>query len=158
MERLLLNCKSLDDLLGGGIEYGIITEFYGAAGTGKTNICLQASRECVTYGKKAVYIDTEGVSVERLQQICKDNNYKKILSEILFFNPGSFEEQELAVVNAIKMKGLGLIIIDTINMFYRMKLEDDEEGAERSLIRQLTNLQLAARQKEVYFGSQGLTL
>ena len=149
MERLLLNCKSLDDLLGGGIEYGIITEFYGAAGTGKTNICLQASRECVMYGKKAVYIDTEGVSVERLQQICKNNNYKKILSEILFFNPGSFEEQELAVVNAIKMKGLGLIIIDTINMFYRMKLEDDEEGAERSLIRQLTNLQLAARQKEI---------
>jgi DNA repair protein RadB len=35
-------------------------------------------------------------------------------------------------------------------MFYRIKIEDDEEGANRSLNRQLTNLQLVARKKDLH--------
>ena len=73
MSTLKLGCKPLDDLLGGGIESGIITKTYGEAGAGKTNLCLQASRECVSAGGKVAYIDTEGVSIERLDQICTTN-------------------------------------------------------------------------------------
>ena len=67
MNILSLGCQSLDALLGGGLESGIITRVYGEAGTGKTNLCLQAARECVLSGKKVAYIDTEGVSVERIR-------------------------------------------------------------------------------------------
>ena len=66
MKRLLLKCKPLDNLIGGGLERNTVTEIYGEAGSGKTNLCLQASRECVNAGEKVAYIDTEGVSVERL--------------------------------------------------------------------------------------------
>lgn len=151
MKRLSLQCKPLDDLLGGGLESGVITEFYGAAGTGKTNVCLQASRECSNTGKKVAYVDTEGVSIERLQQMCNPSpyKYKNILSDILFFNPSSLEEQEKMMQNARKVNDVGLIVVDTINMYYRIKLENDEEGAERSLIRQLTNLQVTARQRDI---------
>ena len=86
MEHLPLNCKPLDELLGGGIERKAITEVFGEAGSGKTNICLQASRECANMGSKVAYIDNEGVSMERLKQICSSYNHKKILSNILFFN------------------------------------------------------------------------
>jgi DNA repair protein RadB len=150
MNRLQIKCKPLDELLGGGIESNIITEIYGEAGTGKTNICLQAARECANSGKKVVFIDTEGVSIERLNQICKGYDYKKILSKILFYNPSSFEEQEKMIQNAIDVKDLSLIVFDTYNMFYRIKLEDDEDGSVRSLNRQITNLQLAARKKNIY--------
>lgn len=150
MKRLQLKCKPLDDLLGGGIESNTITEIYGEAGSGKTNLCLQASRECVASGGKAAYIDTESVSVERLSQICEGYDYKKMLSNILFFAPTSFEEQEKMIYNAIKIDDVGLIVVDTFNMFYRIKIEDDEEGANRSLNRQLTNLQLAARKKDLH--------
>ena len=150
MKRLSLKCKPLDDLLGGGLERKTITEIYGEAGSGKTNLCLQASRECAVNGEKVAYIDTEGVSVERLGQICEGYDYKKILSDILFFNPTSFEEQEKIINNAIKVNNLGLVVFDTFNMFYRIKLEDDEKGAVRSLNRQLTNLQLAARKKDFH--------
>jgi DNA repair protein RadB len=150
MKRLQLKCKPLDDLLGGGIESNTITEVYGEAGSGKTNLCLQASRECVASGKKVAYIDTESVSIERIGQICKGYDYKKMLSNILFFVPTSFEEQEKMIYNAIKVDDVGLIVVDTFNMFYRIKIEDDEEGANRSLNRQLTNLQLAARKKDLY--------
>lgn len=149
MKHLRLKCKPLDDLLGGGIESNAIMEVYGESGSGKSNLCLQASRECVAYGKKAAYIDSGGVSVERLRQICRGYDYQKILTNILFFIPRSFEEQEEMVNKIVKFNDVGLIVIDTINRFYRIKLKDDEAGANRSLIRQITKLQLFAREKDI---------
>jgi len=70
-KKLPLHC-SLDELLEGGVEAGIITEIYGEGGTGKTNICIQAAKSCVEEGKKVIYIDTEGISKERLLQVFKD--------------------------------------------------------------------------------------
>jgi DNA repair protein RadB len=147
---LALGCQPLDDLLGGGIESGIITRVYGEAGSGKTNLCLQAARQMICSGKKVAYIDTEGVSVERVRQICPDCDYKKILHDILFFTPTSFESQEQMIHDAIETKGVGLIIVDTITMFYRLNLEDDREGGIRSFTRQVTDLQVAARKKDLF--------
>ena len=157
MDRLLLKCKPLDNLLGGGLENSIVTEFYGEAGTGKTNICLQASREVASTDGKVAFIDTEGVSLERLRQICSSTGYnqQRILQNILFFNPHSLEEQEQMVLNALKLKNLKLVVVDTINMLYRMKLEEDEEGATRSIVRQLTSLQIAARKNNLYVVTTG---
>jgi DNA repair protein RadB len=149
MTLLSLGCQPLDALLGGGLESGIITRVYGEAGSGKTNFCLQAARECVRSGKKVAYIDTEGVSVERLRQICLDYDFKKILHDILFFSPSSFESQEQMIGDAIATKGIGLIVVDTITMFYRLNLENDREGGIRSFTRQVTNLQVAARGKDL---------
>jgi DNA repair protein RadB len=150
MNMLSLGCQPLDILLGGGLESGIITRVYGEAGTGKTNLCLQAARECVLSGKKVAYIDTEGVSVERIRQICVDCDYKKILRDILFFTPTSFESQEQMIHDATATKAVGLIIVDTITMFYRLNLEDDREGGIRSFTRQVTDLQVAAREKDLF--------
>jgi len=150
MKRLQLKCKPLDDLLGGGIESKIITKIYGEAGSGKTNLCLQASRECANNGKRVAYIDSEGASLERLGQICKNYSYEKILKNILFFSPSSLEDQEKMVKNAINVKDLDLIIMDTINLFYRINLEEDKEGAMRSFTRQMADLQIAVREKDFH--------
>ena len=150
MKLLALRCQPLDDLLGGGLESGILTRVYGEAGSGKTNLCLQAAREAVHSGKKVAYIDTEGVSVERIRQICVECDYKKILRDILFFHPTSFESQEQIINDVIGMKGVGLIVVDTITMFYRLNLENDRKGGIRSFTRQVTNLQVAAREKDLF--------
>jgi DNA repair protein RadB len=150
MKYLKLGCRPLDDLLGGGIENKIITEVHGEAGSGKTNLSLQASRECANKNKKVIYIDSEGVSLERLKQICEDYNSKIVLPNILFFNPSSLVEQEKIINNSIKIDGVGLIVIDTINLFYRIFLEDDKEYIMRSFTRQVANLQLAARRKNIH--------
>ena len=149
MKRLKLECKPLDVLLEGGFEYQSITEIYGEAGTGKTNICLQAARECSLLGKKTAYIDSEGVSIERLQQISVGYNFKKIFSKIIFLNPVSLKNQERIIKNTEKINNLGLIVLDTFNMFHRIELEEDEKTANRSLNRQITNLQLIARKKDI---------
>ena len=150
MKSLKLGCKPLDDLLGEGIESGIITKIYGETGTGKTNVCLQASREHAKAGKKVAYIDTEGVSIERLRQICTNYDFKKILDNILFFSPNSYKEQEKMITNVIKIDEVNLIIVDTINLFYRINLEHDKEGTMRSLTRQMANLQIATREKDLF--------
>ena len=144
VEKLKLNC-SLDKLLEGGIEAGIVTEIYGEGGTGKTNICIQAAKSCVENGKRVVYIDSEGVSKERLLQVFKD---KKKLEKILFFFPYSLKEQEEMVEKAIKIDA-GLIILDSANLFYRLEMDEDEAKATRSLTKQLVTLQIEARKKNI---------
>ncbi len=143
MNKLPLNC-SIDELLDGGIEAGIITEIYGEGGTGKTNICIQAAKRCAEKGKKVIYIDTEGISKERLLQIFKD---KKLLEKVLFFFPFSLKEQEEMIEKAVKIDA-GLIIVDSINLFYRLEMED-EAMATRSLTKQLVTLQIAARKNKI---------
>jgi DNA repair protein RadB len=150
MTTLPLRCVPLDDLLGGGIECGIITSIYGEAGSGKTNLCLQAARECVLGGKNVAYIDTEGVSVERVRQICVDCDFEKILRKIFFFSPTSFNAQEQMILDAFSVRNVGLVVVDTITMLYRLDLERDHNGTIRSFTRQMTNLQVAAREKNLY--------
>jgi DNA repair protein RadB len=79
-----------------------------------------------------------------------DCDYKKILRNILFFTPTSFESQEQMICDAIAARGIGLIVVDTITMFYRLNLENDHEGGIRSFTRQVTNLQVAAREKNLF--------
>ena len=149
MKTIPLGCQSLDIFLSGGIESGIITKVYGEAGTGKTNILLQACRECVRRGYKTAYIDTEGVSVERLRQMCTPEEYTRVLDHILFFNPTSFKEQEKTIIKTCKLKSIHLIVIDTINMLYRVAVEEDKDGARRSFVRQMTTLQVVARKQDL---------
>ncbi len=70
--------KSLDELLGGGIETQAMTEFIGEYGVGKTQICLMlcvmAQRPTEKGGLEGnvVYIDTEGTFMpERIFEIAK---------------------------------------------------------------------------------------
>src|SRR5947199_9256051 len=91
--KVAMGCRALDDLPGGGVEEGCITLLHGEAGSGKTNFCLQLARNVVRGGHKVIYIDTEGVSLERLRQICGDD-FEVVAKNILFSEPYSFEEQE----------------------------------------------------------------
>lgn len=150
MKTLQLQCKPLDTLLGSGIQSGIITKIYGEGATGKTNLCLQATRECAAIGYNVAYIDTEGVSIERLRQICADYNFNEIMKNTLFFHPASFTEQEQIIQEITNMENIGLIIVDTINSLYRIQLETNSQSAMRSFTRQMTNLQIAAREKDLY--------
>ncbi|XP_015773300.1 PREDICTED: DNA repair protein RAD51 homolog 3-like isoform X2 [Acropora digitifera] len=69
-------CEQLDDMLGGGVPVGKITEFCGAPGIGKTQIGIQLAvdvqipDEFGGLNGEAIYIDTEGsFIVERVVDI-----------------------------------------------------------------------------------------
>lgn len=123
--RLPIGCAPLDTLLGGGIEGGAITLVYGEAGTGKTNLCLQLSVQAVLSGRgKVAYVDTEGVSMERLNQIAGEHA-PRVLKDILFFAPQSLEEQEKMVRSLDKIAPPALVCVDSLNLYYRLQLAHD---------------------------------
>jgi len=150
--HLSTGSKALDDLLEGGLEGGAITLFFGEAGSGKTNICLQVTSLVALSGKKVIYIDTEGVSLERLMQIAGDQ-YEEVMKNILFFEPQSFDEQEKFVDKAVKLAEssleVGVIILDSATIHYRLTRNDEERGVRKSLSPQLAKLLAAARSKDI---------
>src|SRR3989344_8377378 len=81
----------LDKLLDGGIEKGVVTNVYGPAGSGKSNIAICAALKCVVDGKKVVYVDTEGsFSLDRFKQL---GGSDKELKNMILIELHEWEEQ-----------------------------------------------------------------
>lgn len=153
MPRLPTACPPLDELLHGGVEPGALTEFYGEAGSGKTNLCLQLARNMALAGRKTVFIDTEGVSMERIEQISGEH-HKRVRESILFFEPFSMREQEAVVERVARLVAgatdIGLVIMDSATVHYRMQLgTGDDVGGRRALGLQLHTLAGLARKRDV---------
>jgi len=127
-------------MLGGGVETGIVTQLYGGSGSGKTNICIQLAVECVKSGKKVIFIDTEGFSGDRFKQIAGEEA-KKIAGEIIIYEPASFEQQYSAITDIEKLMNekIGLIILDSAALFYRLGLQDDSNEENVAIRRELVN-------------------
>jgi DNA repair protein RadB len=108
-----------------------VTLFFGEAGTGKTNICLQVASNVAATGKKVIYIDTEGVSLERLQQMAGEK-YEDVMKNILFFEPHSFDEQEKFVDKAVKLAESSLESASSSRLCDHT-LQTDEDDEERGV-------------------------
>ncbi|MBP3386171.1 MAG: DNA repair and recombination protein RadB [Candidatus Methanomethylophilaceae archaeon] len=148
MERIPLGCSQFDRLLGGGIESGSVTLLYGEAGAGKTNVCLQIARNVAIQGKKVAYIDTEGLSSDRLLQVFAGN--EESIKNLLIFQVHSFEEQSDRIdkINKLAASGtISLVVIDSLTMFYR--LNHDDNATRNDFIRQTEVLLNTARQYEL---------
>jgi len=151
LNRLPSGCQPLDQLLGGGFESGIITQLYGEAGTGKTNIVLQLSVQAVARGMKVIFIDTEGFSADRFMQIAGEDA-KDIASRIAIFEPMDLEQQHISIRDASRIigKDFGLVVVDSATSLYRVELEaDDNQAIRRSLSSQIGELQEMARRHRI---------
>ena len=148
--------KILDAMLGGGYEKDVITTIYGPAGSGKTVLCLLCAINISKNGKKVVYVDCEGgFSPERLRQITLhiSQDYRKIMDNIIFLKPTSFAEQKKSFekLKDIVNDRIGLIVVDTIAMLYRLELSKSEDIHEVNieLGKQISYLTEIARKKSV---------
>jgi len=146
--KIPLNC-SLDDILSGGIEAGVITQIYGPPGVGKTNLCIVTTVNTVRLDKRVVFIDTEGShSFERLLQVA-GRDYERVLDALHFYEAHTFEEQEFIIenLNHILDESFGLIVLDSAVALYRVLRDDDSaHDLNRRLSRQMAKLlELAKR-------------
>ena len=144
--------RILDKMLEGGYETDIITTIYGPAGSGKTCLAILATILIARKGKKVIYVDTENsFSVERLKQIALD--YKKLLDNIVFLRPTTFKKQAESIekLNELVNDKIGLIVVDTIAMLYRIELGQatDVYDVNSSLGKQISLLSEIARIKNI---------
>lgn len=150
--RIPSGSKIVDLILEGGYESDVITTIYGPAGVGKTCLAMLCSINVARSGKKVIYIDTENsFSVDRLMQIAKD--YKKVLNNMVFLKPVTFKEQQDSVekLKDLVNEKIGLIVIDTIAMLYRIEMGQSDEVYEvnKALSAQISYLSEIARKKDI---------
>ena len=136
-----------------GLEPKSLTSFYGAPGTGKTNICLLAALECAKNNGKVIYVDTEGgFSVERLKQMNPD--LEKVLGGIEIVEPQDFTEQG-KIIRSLRERDADLVVIDSIAALYRLEYAETKVEnkrileANRELSKQLSILSNLAREREI---------
>ncbi|MBN2094871.1 MAG: DNA repair and recombination protein RadB [Candidatus Aenigmarchaeota archaeon] len=146
VERMSSGSKVIDDLLGGGIESGVITNFYGPAGSGKTNLCLLFALSAIKRGSVA-YVDTEsGFSTERIFQM---GGTPDDLKKIIYENPASFDDQKRAI-EKLKKAEISLLIVDSFVSLYRLVLnEENVTTVNRELAGQMAHLSNIAREKNI---------
>jgi DNA repair protein RadA len=126
--RISTGSESLDHLLLGGIETNAVTEFFGASGTGKTQIChtLAVMAATTELQNNVFFVDTQGTfRPERIVSIADARNFNsdKILSKILYMNAMTSHQQELTIdrimSNIKKYKNTRLLIVDSVIGNYR---------------------------------------
>jgi len=144
--RLPSGSTCIDSLLGGGFETGTITQIYGASGTGKTSICLMLAYNTAIHLGKVAFLDTEGISGERVRQIFVESD---VLKNVYIYDIFDFKQQSVAIKELAKLckkDELRLIIVDSFTALYRSELEDEKAvQMKRELVQQLTFLLGLAR-------------
>lgn len=143
----------IDNMLGGGVERGCLTQFYGPPGSGKTNIALQLVVQCAKNGGKAIFVDTEGgFSIERVKQI-SNGNFDSFASNIMILEPTTFREQNEVLekienhIDSGKEK-VELVVLDSAVALYRLK-DGESKQMNRELGKQMGRLSRIARKNNV---------
>lgn len=152
IKRASTGVNELDDFLEGGFESDVVSTIYGPAGSGKTLFCMKTAISIVREGKKVIYIDTEGgFSVERLKQL--DDDYDLLLKHLIFLHPTSFDEQKKVFEKLKKIVSdeVGLIVVDTIGMLYRLELGKSDQiySTNKEMGLQISYLSEIARKRNI---------
>ena len=153
-------CEPVDDLLGSGFERGVVTQLYGPPAAGKTNLALAAAVEVAAVGDRSLFIDTEGLSIDRFEQIAgarvgrpdADGTVEDLASRLVITEAYDFDDQREAVRDAAELaEEVDLIVLDSATGFYRLERAGDTEGGEslRKVTKQVTHLLSLARRHDL---------
>ena len=141
--RLTTGSKALDQLLGGGLETQTITEFYGAYGSGKSQVChqlcvnVQLPPERGGLDGAALYIDTENTfRTERIVQMAKHLGLdpEEVAKNIIYAEAYTSDHQMFLLDNAdeiIKKNNVRLTIVDSLTSHFRSEYLGREMLARR---------------------------
>lgn len=145
--------SSLDELLGGGFEKGVITQVFGPPSSGKSNVTLTLAVNVAKHARKVIYIDTEGgISIDRIKQISGED-FSRVAANIIVFEPTTFLEQNdnLRSIDVWLRKNheeVDLLVLDSAVALYRV---DDMKSAKlnKELGKQMGILSKIARTYDI---------
>ena len=141
--RLTTGASSLDEILGGGLETGSITEIYGEYRCGKTQLCHTLCVTCqlpLNMGGgegKALFIDTEGTfRPDRLVAIANrfGLNHEDVLDNVAYARAHNSEHQQQLLLQAAAMMAetrFALIVVDSATAHFRNEFVGRGELASR---------------------------
>ncbi|MGD8505502.1 MAG: DNA repair and recombination protein RadA [Candidatus Bathyarchaeota archaeon] len=143
VSRLSTGSKSLNELIGGGLETQTITEFYGEYGSGKSQVChqlcvnVQLPPEHGGLNSGVLYLDTENTfRTERIVQMSQNLGLdpESVVKNIMVAEAYTSDHQMFLLENSdtiIKENKIRLIIIDSLTSHFRSEYLGREMLAER---------------------------
>lgn len=125
MSKVSTGSQALDDILGAGIETMTLTEFFGPAASGKSQICMQLSinaqlpEEKGGLASKVLYIDTEGsFNPTRIEELAKSRDVppQDSLRNIFYVKVSTLSDlfDKVNKAKEFLSRGSRLLIIDNI--------------------------------------------
>lgn len=121
----------LDNLLGGGIAAGTITDIFGPSGTGKTQIAMQICVNSIQDGTIIYQDTTGGFRPERVLQLIKSKHLdNKLLDNIMVARITNIAEQ-IEHVNKIYKVDPILLVIDGITDLFTFEYSHESKSLEK---------------------------
>jgi len=118
---------SLDKILSGGLQNGIITEISGLRGTGKTQLSLQFAIEPLSNNKKILFIDTTvEFRPERFLQMIQSRNLSPSLLENLHVSRVTDTQKQIEVLKSFEKDNFSLLIIDNVTDLFSFEYSKKE--------------------------------
>ena len=154
LQSIPTGCKSIDEVLEGGIPNKKLSLVYGEAETGKTTFITQCAVNCARLKHKTLFVDCDGTfSGRRLSQIAS-RGFKEISESIILMKPNNFSEQTIVVdrLTDYITKSFGLVVIDTLTSLYRAEIAENPEKTfelNRELNRQMACLAEIAKTHKI---------
>ena len=145
--------KKLDQLLDGGVKNGIITDIFGAYGTGKTQLAMQICINSLQKGGHIFFQDTTGeFRPERMLEIIKNHNFDpKLLDNVKVGRITNTSEQLQYLSKITESENFSLVIIDNVTDLFSFEYSKvTQELEKRNLfMKYMHDLSLIAIQKKI---------
>ena len=145
--------KKLDEILGGGIRNGLITDIFGEAGTGKTQLAMQISVNSLLQGGKILFHDTTGeFRPERMLEMIESNNSNSnLLNNVEVARITNVAEQKKFLTKLNEKNNFSLFIIDNVTSLFSFEYSKVNQSLERdkSLMEYVHNLSTIAIENKI---------
>jgi DNA repair protein RAD51 len=144
--------QQLDKFLSGGIPNGVITDIYGASGTGKTQLLFQICINAIKNGGNVLYQDTTGsFRPERILEIQKQLNISFDILEKITVSRITNTSEQIKSIDIMNVSNFSLIVIDNITDLFSYEYSKDDTTFEKNslFIKYIHNLSLIAINKKI---------
>ena len=121
----------LDEILGGGLKSGTVTDIFGASGTGKTQLTLQIMMYALSENHRILYQDTTGgFRPERLVEMSEQAG-SGFLDKISVARITNVKEQQDSL-EKINPSDFSLIVIDNVTDLFSFEYPKEEQFLQKT--------------------------
>jgi DNA repair protein RAD51 len=144
--------RILDDVLGGGLKSGTITDVFGASGTGKTQLVLQIVTNLISQGGTVFYQDTTGsFRPERIVEMLKARGLDSSLLDRVTVGRITNTAEQLKNISKINESDFALVVIDNVTDLFSFEYSKEDQMLEKAnqFAKYMKQLSQAALNKKI---------
>lgn len=124
--------EEIDHMLHGGLKVGIV-DIYGAPATGKTQLALQVTRNCIAGGGRVIFQDTSGkFRPERLLQMLEAGSFDRVLLESVSVYRATNSLEQREALDRIDASRCSLLVIDDISELFSFEYSRMHQAAKKN--------------------------